>query len=39
MTASKADWGNLLEVQTIYPKAEAVGEFTVFNIIRSLMAS
>ena len=32
ITASKADWGNLLEVQTIYPKAEAVGEFIVFNI-------
>ena len=31
-TASKADWGNLLEVQTIYPKAEAVGEFIVFKI-------
>lgn len=23
---------NLLEVQAIYPKAEAVGNFTVFNI-------
>jgi mRNA interferase HigB len=32
ITASKADWGNLLEVQTIYPKAEAVSKFIVFNI-------
>ncbi|MBD2251681.1 type II toxin-antitoxin system HigB family toxin [Nostoc parmelioides] len=32
ITASKANWGNLLEVQTVYPKAEAVGNFTVFNI-------
>ncbi|MBN3907650.1 MAG: type II toxin-antitoxin system HigB family toxin [Nostoc sp. NMS1] len=32
ITASKADWGNLLEVQTIYPQAEAVSKFIVFNI-------
>jgi mRNA interferase HigB len=31
-TASKADWTNLIQVQTVYPKAEAVGNFTVFNI-------
>jgi mRNA interferase HigB len=30
--ASKAIWGNLLEVQTAYPQAESVGNFTVFNI-------
>lgn len=30
--ASKATWQNLLDVQQIYPKAEAVGNFTVFNI-------
>jgi mRNA interferase HigB len=30
--ASKAVWANLLEVQAVYPKAEAVGNFTVFNI-------
>jgi mRNA interferase HigB len=30
--ASKAEWQNLVEVQTVYPKAEAVGNFTVFNI-------
>lgn len=30
--ASKADWGNLLEVQTIYSQAEAVSKFIVFNI-------
>jgi mRNA interferase HigB len=31
-TASQASWQNLLEVQEIYPKAEAVSNFTVFNI-------
>ena len=31
-TASKAGWTNLIEVQTVYPKTEAVGKFTVFNI-------
>jgi mRNA interferase HigB len=30
--ASKADWSNLLEVQLVFPKAEAVGNFTIFNI-------
>jgi mRNA interferase HigB len=30
--ASKADWANLIEVQSLFPKAEAVGNFTVFNI-------
>ncbi|MBD2453450.1 type II toxin-antitoxin system HigB family toxin [Nostoc sp. FACHB-87] len=30
--ASKANWANLIEVQTVYPKAEAVSNFTVFNI-------
>ncbi|WGV24192.1 type II toxin-antitoxin system HigB family toxin [Halotia branconii] len=29
---TKAEWKNLVEVQAIYPKAEAVGNFTVFNI-------
>jgi mRNA interferase HigB len=32
ITASKADWRNLVQVQSVYPKAEAVGNFTVFNI-------
>lgn len=30
--ASKAKWQNLIDVQQLYPKAEAVGNFTVFNI-------
>jgi mRNA interferase HigB len=30
--ASKAKWQNLAEVQQLYLKAEAVGNFTVFNI-------
>jgi mRNA interferase HigB len=30
--AARSDWGNLLEVQEVFPKAEAVGSFTVFNI-------
>jgi mRNA interferase HigB len=30
--ASKAKWRNLLEVQTVYPQAEAVSNFTIFNI-------
>ncbi|WP_299487010.1 type II toxin-antitoxin system HigB family toxin [Acaryochloris sp. IP29b_bin.137] len=30
--ATKAEWQNLTQVQTLYPKAEAVGNFTVFNI-------
>jgi mRNA interferase HigB len=29
---SKVDWENLIEVQATFPKAEAVGNFTVFNI-------
>ncbi|MEO0771306.1 MAG: type II toxin-antitoxin system HigB family toxin [Cyanobacteria bacterium J06649_4] len=28
----KAEWKNLLDVQQTYPSAEAVGNFTVFNI-------
>ncbi|KST66400.1 hypothetical protein BC008_26095 [Mastigocoleus testarum BC008] len=27
-----AEWKNLIEVQAIYPKASAFGNFTVFNI-------
>jgi mRNA interferase HigB len=30
--ASKADWSNLIEVQSVFPRAEAVGNFTIFNI-------
>ena len=30
--AAKATWGNLIEVQAVFPKAEAVSNFTVFNI-------
>ncbi|MBR8833136.1 MAG: type II toxin-antitoxin system HigB family toxin [Stigonema ocellatum SAG 48.90 = DSM 106950] len=30
--SSKAKWSNLVEVQKVFPKAEAVGYFTVFNI-------
>jgi mRNA interferase HigB len=30
--STKLVWENLLEVQTVFPKAEAVGNFTVFNI-------
>ncbi|MBD2335922.1 type II toxin-antitoxin system HigB family toxin [Calothrix sp. FACHB-156] len=30
--ASKADWSNLIDVQSVFPKAEAVSNFTVFNI-------
>ncbi len=29
---SQANWTKLIEVQTIYPQAEAVGNFTIFNI-------
>lgn len=29
---SFAVWANLVEVQAVYPKTEAVGNFTVFNI-------
>ncbi|MEY3828193.1 MAG: hypothetical protein RLZZ148_3021 [Cyanobacteriota bacterium] len=30
--ASRTKWSNLLDIQRKYPKAEAVGNFTVFNI-------
>ncbi|NES93174.1 type II toxin-antitoxin system HigB family toxin, partial [Okeania sp. SIO2B9] len=30
--ASKANWSNLIEVKSVFPSAEAVGNFTVFNI-------
>jgi len=30
--ASKANWSNLVEVQAVFCKAEAVGNFTIFNI-------
>ena len=30
--ASKANWKNLIDVQSVFPQAEAVGNFTVFNI-------
>lgn len=30
--ASKAKWLNLVDIQLIFPKTEAVGNFTVFNI-------
>ena len=30
--ASKANWSNLIEVQSVFPTAEAVGNFTIFNI-------
>lgn len=30
--AKKANWSNLVEVQSVFPKAESVGNFTVFNI-------
>lgn len=30
--ASKSHWKSLIEVQTVYPTAEAVGNLTVFNI-------
>jgi mRNA interferase HigB len=30
--ATKAKWSNLVEVQQIFSKTEAVGNFTVFNI-------
>ncbi|WGV24944.1 type II toxin-antitoxin system HigB family toxin [Halotia branconii] len=30
--ASKANWSNLVAVQSVFPKAEAVGNFTVFNV-------
>ena len=30
--ANKAKWRNLIDVQAVFPQAEAVGSFTVFNI-------
>jgi mRNA interferase HigB len=30
--ASKAQWKNLADVQAVYSQAEAVGNFTIFNI-------
>ena len=30
--ANKAKWNNLVVVQKVFPQAEAVGNFTVFNI-------
>ncbi|NEO58512.1 MAG: type II toxin-antitoxin system HigB family toxin [Okeania sp. SIO3B5] len=30
--ASKANWSSLIEVQSVFLTAEAVGNFTVFNI-------
>jgi mRNA interferase HigB len=30
--AKRARWSKLLDVQQVYPTAEAVGRFTVFNI-------
>jgi len=30
--AQKANWSNLVEVQSVFPTAEAVSNFTVFNI-------
>ncbi|WP_298909986.1 type II toxin-antitoxin system HigB family toxin [uncultured Nostoc sp.] len=30
--ANKADWSNLVEVQLVFPKAKAVGNFTILNI-------
>jgi mRNA interferase HigB len=30
--AVRAEWSNLTEVQSIFPKAEAVSNFTVFNV-------
>lgn len=31
-TASQASWTNLSEVQAVYPQAESIRNFTVFNI-------
>ena len=30
--ARKAEWKNLVDVRRVFPTADAVGEFTVFNI-------
>lgn len=32
ITANKANWKNLAELRDVYSSAEAVGNFTVFNI-------
>jgi len=32
LTVSKSSWHNLIELQNIYPQAEAVSNFTVFNV-------
>lgn len=32
VTVNQAEWHNLVEAQFVYPRAEAVGNFTVFNI-------
>ncbi|MBW4688835.1 MAG: type II toxin-antitoxin system HigB family toxin [Komarekiella atlantica HA4396-MV6] len=32
LIATKVDWSNLVEIQSIFPKVEAVGNFTIFNI-------
>jgi mRNA interferase HigB len=32
VTANLSSWSRLTDVQSIYPKAEAVSNFTVFNI-------
>ncbi len=31
-TVTRATWTTLIETQTVYPKADSVGNFTVFNI-------
>ena len=31
-TAKKADWQNFAEVKQVYPAADLVGRYTVFNI-------
>ena len=30
--AKKAEWNNLMDVRRVFPTADSVGEFTVFNI-------
>jgi mRNA interferase HigB len=30
--AIRTNWSNLIEFQSVFPKTEAVGKFTVFNI-------
>jgi mRNA interferase HigB len=31
-TAKKADWQNLAELKQVYPSADLVGRYTIFNI-------